>query len=234
MAGLVRLRSQSAHHFSLLSVLLPAPHKDLTLAFAGVFQSATLVHQLARLENYDSAALHHASFSLLRINSDSTAEIFGSVHGVRLGLDCVARLFGGQPDSSMREVFQYAVGMYQLSLKLRQNHRGREMIEEGLNELRDRHLKHYRNLDHDNPLHEDIALLYARSISYMTPRIMVQGSRGRLENPLTANRVRTALFAGIRAAWLWHQLGGRRWHLLFQRTGYQRQARRLLGQRRLG
>lgn len=200
----------------------------MTLAFAGVFQSATLVCQLARLENYDSGALHQSSFSLLKMNSDSTEEIFGSVHGLRLGLDCVVRLFGGRPDASAREVFQYAVGMYQLSIRLRENQPGREVIGAGLDELRGRYLKHYRNLDYDNELQEEIASLYARSISYMSPRIMVQGS-SRLENPLTVNRVRTALFAGIRAAWLWHQLGGRRWQLFFQRKGYQRQARRLLG-----
>ena len=210
-------------------MLFSEPRKDQTLAFAGVFQSATLVCQLARLENYDSGALHQSSFSLLRMNSDSTEEIFGSVRGLRLGLDCVARLFGGRVDASAREVFQYAVGMYQLGLKLRQNQPGLDVIGAGLDALRGRYLKHYRNLDHDNELHEEIAALYARSISQMSPRIMVQGS-SRLENPLTVNRVRTALFAGIRAAWLWHQLGGRRWQLLFQRTGYQRQARRLLGQ----
>ncbi len=188
------------------------------------------MHQLARQENYDSSALHHSSFSLLRISSDSTEEIFGGSRGLRLGLDCLIKLFAGRTDSSVREVLQYAVGMYQISVKLQQSRRGQSIIEDGLNELRGRYLKHYRSPDHDNDLHEDLASLYARSISYMTPRIMVQGERGHLQNPLTVNRVRTALFAGIRAAWLWHQLGGRRWHLVFQRKNYQRQARRLLGQ----
>ena len=206
-----------------------AHHKDRTLAIAGVFQSAALVHQLARQENYDSAALHHSSFSLLRVNSDSAEEIFGGVHGLRLGLDCLIKLFAGRSDSSAREMLQYAMGMYQVSIKLQQNQRGQSIIEDGLDELRGRYLKHYRNLDYDNELYEDLAALYARSISYMTPRIMVQGDRGYLQNPLTINRVRTALFAGIRAAWLWHQLGGRRWQLVFQRKNYQRLAGRLLG-----
>jgi len=29
--------------------------------------------------------------------------------------------------------------------------------------------------------------------------------------------VRILLFAGVRAAFLWRQLGGRRWHMLFKR-----------------
>ena len=210
--------------------MLTDPDNNLTLAFAGVFQSATLVYQLAKMENFDSRALHESSFSLLRLNTNSTEEVFGSIHGLNLGLDCIVKLLGGRPDSSTREVFQYAVGMHQLSTRLRQNRRGQAVIEEGLNEMRSRYLKYYRSDDHDNELHEDIASLYTRSISYMTPRIIVQGSQGKLENPLTINRVRTTLFTGIRAAWLWHQLGGRRWQLIYQRKGYQRQAQRLLRQ----
>jgi high frequency lysogenization protein len=46
---------------------------------------------------------------------------------------------------------------------------------------------------------------------------MVNGEHGHLSNPLIAARVRAALFAGIRSAFLWHQLGGSRWQLLFSR-----------------
>ena len=215
--------------------VLTDPGKDLTLAFAGVIQSATLVSQLARMPKHNSKALHHSSFSLLRLNTDSTEEVFGSVDALSMGLICVDTLLGERPNGFTREVFQYALGMHQLSHKLQQNHQGQAVIEEGLNDLRGRYLKHYRNPDHDNELHEDIAALYARSISYMSPRIMVQGGRRRtLENPLTVNRVRTALFAGIRAAWLWHQLGGRRWQVIFQRGGYRRQSQRLLDERSSG
>jgi high frequency lysogenization protein len=46
---------------------------------------------------------------------------------------------------------------------------------------------------------------------------MVNGEHGHLSNPLIAAKVRAALFAGIRSAFLWHQLGGSRWQLLFSR-----------------
>ena len=46
---------------------------------------------------------------------------------------------------------------------------------------------------------------------------MVNGENDHLANPLVASRVRAALFAGIRSAFLWQQKGGRRWHLLIFR-----------------
>ncbi|MGK0404322.1 DUF489 family protein, partial [Alcanivorax borkumensis] len=38
-----------------------------------------------------------------------------------------------------------------------------------------------------------------------------------LQDDNKAARIRALFLAGVRAAFLWHQLGGRRWHLLFQR-----------------
>jgi high frequency lysogenization protein len=64
---------------------------------------------------------------------------------------------------------------------------------------------------------EKLAEIYAQTISTLTPRILVNGEHGHLSNPLIAAKVRAALLAGIRAAFLWRQLGGRRWQLLLQR-----------------
>lgn len=209
--------------------MLSAPDKDQTLAFAGVFQAAALVHQLATTDHYDSAALHHAGVSLLRLDAASAEAVFDSIHALRLGLGCVSRLFGGRADASARAVFQYAAGMHRLSVTLRRDRNARAAVAGGLNELRERHLRHAGDFGHDDSLHHAIADLYVRTISRMTPRIIVRGSQGRLSEMLTVNRVRAALFAGIRAAWLWHQLGGRRWQAVVYRREYQRQAQRLIG-----
>lgn len=64
---------------------------------------------------------------------------------------------------------------------------------------------------------EKLAELYTQTISTLTPRIMVNGDHGNLSNPTIAAKVRATLFAGIRSAFLWRQLGGNRWQLLFRR-----------------
>ena len=50
-----------------------------------------------------------------------------------------------------------------------------------------------------------------------------------LQNSHTANKVRALLLAGIRAAILWRQVGGKRWHLLIARNRYQKACQQLLG-----
>ena len=77
-----------------------------------------------------------------------------------------------------------------------------------------------------------IAELYTRTVSTLGPRILVNGEQGYLANSLIAAKVRCALFAGIRAGFLWRQLGGRRWQLLFQRRAIANEAGRILETRK--
>jgi high frequency lysogenization protein len=49
-----------------------------------------------------------------------------------------------------------------------------------------------------------------------------------LKNDHTACRIRAVLFAGVRAAVLWRQVGGKRWHLLFHRKRIASDVTRLL------
>jgi len=214
------------------------PDRDLTLAFSGVFQSAVLVYQLAKLDGYDEEALHHSAYSLLRLDAETTEVVFGSIQGVNLGLRTVVRLFSDKPDASTGDVFRYAVGMHRLSMKLQHWGKTNEIVRNRLVEIREKYLHIDDNSEEgnskednsgpDDALFEELAGLYTETISYLTPRIMVQGAQGKLENPQTVHRVRTALFAGIRSAFLWRQLGGRRWQLFFNRKDYRKTASQLL------
>ena len=59
--------------------------------------------------------------------------------------------------------------------------------------------------------------IYQDTLSKLKFRIKVTGSAQNLENTDNADIIRALLLAGIRSAFLWHQLGGRRWKLLLQR-----------------
>ena len=211
--------------------MFQSPTRDHILAFAGLLQSASLVTQLATRDSHDEGALLSSALSVLRVDADNVADVYGSVDELRLGLQAVSSLLGGRPGESSKPIFQYAVAMHQLALKLPAMTHVSSAVHAGLLELQNQKLSDGEIIDDDEEgveqLYESLASLYSRTISTLTPRIMVQGSQGRLSSPETVNRVRAALFAGIRSAFLWHQIGGRRWHLLFQRRQYQNMAARL-------
>ncbi|MCK5386557.1 MAG: DUF489 family protein, partial [Gammaproteobacteria bacterium] len=81
-----------------------------------------------------------------------------------------------------------------------------------------------RQSEHFSTTHENVianlADLYSRTISELGPRIMVNGEQSYLETTAISNKIRTTLLAGIRSAVLWQQLGGRRWHVIFNRGKY--------------
>ena len=64
---------------------------------------------------------------------------------------------------------------------------------------------------------EKIAELYSKTISTISPRIVVNGKPQYLQVDRTVNWIRTLLFAGLRSAVLWRQLGGGRFSLMFGR-----------------
>ena len=70
--------------------------------------------------------------------------------------------------------------------------------------------------------------LYQQTISRIKPRIMVQGDQMQLSNSDVTSKIRSLLFAGIRAAVLWKQRGGSRLKLIFSRKKYVQQAEQML------
>ena len=211
--------------------MFSAPDRDQVIALAGLFQSAALVYQLAHQDSWDDSALLVSAVSILKLDTDSVSEIFGGTGGVSLGGRTVAQAFSGKLQSATKDVFTYGVAMHQLAIKLDSMTNMSHQIQQSAVALQNKYGDALDELDSmsmesEAELFEDLAGLYAKTISTMTPRIMVNGSKDRLSNLNVVYRVRTALFAGIRAAHLWHQLGGRRWHLMLHKKSYQTMAGR--------
>ena len=200
------------------------PDKNQNLALAGLIQSSALVHQLTTRDRHDELALYESAFSLIRLDADNIEEIYGSELGVDLGLRTMIKLLANKLGPSTRYVYQYSTGLHQLSAKLARLTKTSDVVQAGLEEIRAEFIACYNqdtpDPELDNRLYESLAGLYTNTISYLTPRIIVRGSAHRLQNVQVVHRVRTALFAGIRSAWLWHQLGGGKWQLFIHRKEY--------------
>lgn len=205
--------------------------QDQVLALAGVFQSAHLAQQLARAGRADPDAFRASIKSLLDIDAPNVAAVYGGVTGMRLGLDLLRARLGGRSGRSDVEIARYVVALMHLEGVLRKHPAMQEAIRSGI-ETAQAQMKFFAGDAAADDVHpaliEKLAGLYSQTISALAPRIMVSGEHGHLSNPATAARVRAVLFAGIRSAVLWRQLGGRRWRLLFQRARVVRTAGEML------
>lgn len=196
------------------------PLHDRTLALAGLFQAARLTQQLAREGRAEPEALAASVNSLFMLNAATTAEVFGGASGVAAGLKFLRDKLTGATGPGDMEVARYVVAILHLERQLEKRPEVQDAIRRGI-EAAESQAKSSAAEAGDEPLPlrtvEKLAELYTQTISTLGPRILVDGEQGYLANSLIAAKVRGVLFAGIRAAFLWRQLGGRRWQLLFQR-----------------
>ena len=196
-----------------------------TLALAGVFKSAFLVNELSNRGKIDDAVLKACVESIFCTTPDSPLDIYGSVKQVSDGLKSLIEQFGNDADKRNLDIARYVVSLLFLERRLAKNPDILSSLSSGI-EMATRQAEHF-SPSHENVI-ANLANLYSKTISELGPRIMVNGDEQYLSNPHIANQIRTLLLAGIRSAVLWQQLGGRRWHILFQRRRYVRESRRLL------
>ncbi len=193
------------------------------LALAGSFQSAALVQGLAHGREVDEAAQQASLNSVFLIDAEDVAAVFGGVAGVRPGLETLLRQIDQPGDNT--ELVRLVLGMLQLERKLGRQPALSQQLVEGIHKA-DRQRQHFDTLH--PTVSASLGDLYEKTISQLRPRIMVTGDPRLLHETARVARIRANLLAGIRAAVLWHQLGGRKWQFLLQRRRIAMLARGLL------
>lgn len=200
---------------------------EQTMALAAIAQNAFLVRQLA---HHGVAAIDKfgtAVDSLFVTKPHSAEEVFGSVRNLNLGLQSLQEILEGSsalfaPD----QVLKYVMGMLYLESQLARQPKILERIGSEIGRIDLRYPERPRA--ENQALVKDLARLYQDTLSTLPFRIQVKGDMQRLQNDYVAARLRVLLFAGVRAAVLWKQRGGRRWHLIFLRSRLKRDINRLL------
>ncbi|HWS03201.1 MAG TPA: high frequency lysogenization protein HflD [Gammaproteobacteria bacterium] len=200
---------------------------DRTMALAALFQAAQLVQHVARRGHAADSDVETCINSLFQIDAPSTEAIFNGSQGLATGLRTLrARLRSGGSAEEL-EITRYVIVMLHLERKLAGYATMQDTLRIGIERIRNQ--LNYFPSTHENIL-AALGELYQATISTLRPRIMVQGEPTYLADKARANQIRALLLAGIRAAVLWRQLGGRRWQLFISRRKILETAQRLLEQ----
>ena len=193
-------------------------NEEQTIALAAVVQAAALVEQLARTGDI----ANDSSEPLLRALFIQSPQNFSDVYGnpnthLNVGLNHLGIMLNRSMQGVNPDVTRYALSLLHLERKLRQKPGMMAALGDGIQSAS-------RQADHFSVGHENtvaaLAGLYKQTLSNLSFRIHVTGNPTHLQNAHTANRVRALLLAGIRGAILWRQVGGKRWHLLINRSRY--------------
>ncbi|PYF84040.1 MULTISPECIES: high frequency lysogenization protein HflD [Marinomonas] len=193
--------------------------KEQTIALSAVFQAAELVSILAKTGKVDNESLKPLLDSILMLNAASTEDIYGGQWDCRsnlaLGRRIAQQALGKERSSVNPDTLRYALSLIHLENKLSKTPEMLSQIGQSIINIEQKKA-HYESVLHDNML-ASISGMYQDTLSKLPFRIQVHGDSRFLQQPQISNQVRAILMAGIRAAMLWRQLGGKRWHLIFKR-----------------
>ena len=185
-----------------------------TVALAGVAQAARMVDQVSKTGSYPLEFLTSSIHSLFMFEAASVEEVFDGLAGVKLGLNNLSSLLASRQAQKNRDLARYMFAMLYLERRFASDRAMMSVVHARLQHASFR-AEHFAG--HVNDTCHSISGIYQDTLSKLRFRIKVTGSAQHLENTRNADIIRALLLAGIRSAFLWHQLGGRRWRLLLQR-----------------
>lgn len=139
---------------------------DITIALAGVAQSARLVQQLALGEQYDAHALNVSLRSIMVTDSPTTLAIFGQESDLRLGLETLPAVFASNRKSLSADLTRYLLSLTVLERKLSANPQALNELSNRISQV-ERQLIHF-DIDSETVTHA-LADIYVDVISPLGP-----------------------------------------------------------------
>lgn len=189
-------------------------YQEQHLALAGVCQSASLVQAIARKGEAQSSAVEASLSSILVTSPENTQQVFGSLQNLQIGFTTLVSQLDSDNKLKDTEVTRYIASILSLERKLSRNSKA-------LNELGERVSHVQRQLAHldfeNNQITTNLASIYTDILSPLATKIQVAGNPQNLSIEANQKRIRALLLAGVRAAVLWRQLGGKRRQILLNR-----------------
>lgn len=187
---------------------------EKNIALAGVCQAATLVQLIARQGKFEEQAFNACIESIVITNPADTEQVFGGKQNLRLGLTTLIAQLGNTPGDKDAEITRYIASILGLERKLNKNTKKMDELGERIANVQRQqaHLELF-----SSQMLNNLASVYSDVISPVGPKIQVAGNPEQLKQTASQHKVRALLLAGVRAAVLWRQLGGKRRQILFNR-----------------
>ncbi len=187
---------------------------DRIIALAALMQAITLVQQIAETGQVNQAEFETVLNSLLDVDSLTAEAIYGGSHQLNLGLKQLNTQLSKSKNEKDVVLLRYAINLLHLERQLAKRPAMMDLISREIEQI-PQQIEYFGDINNPQVIAR-FADIYHRTISELTPRIQVQGDPRFLQQANNINRVRALLLAGIRAAILWRQKGGKRWHFIFQ------------------
>jgi len=210
---------------------------DQTITFAAICQAAHLVQQVSRTGKIDENELAVLLKSITQTSPQNTLAVYGDdLLNLKPGLELLINHLGDSSGANNNanakgnkvkdpELTRYIISLINLERKLLKQPKKLALLGERIDASK-RQLAHYDITS--ETLISSFASIYSDIISPLGARIQVTGNPEILKQNENQHKIRALLLAGIRAAVLWRQVGGKRRNILFSRSKIVKNAQQLL------
>ena len=188
---------------------------EQTIALAGLYQSCYVVSNIAWKGEYNEQDLLPLIKFILKIDSTIVKDIYIDIDNIKSGFIYLKKQIIGDIFTRSSETRRYIESLKILSNHLMSDQKTVTLMQNLLKELKE----NTADLTIDEKA-EKLSEIYQKTLSKFEPRIIVNGENKYLTDPIQASRIRTALFAGVRATLLWEQLGGSKWKLFLFKSSF--------------
>ncbi len=206
--------------------------KDQTITFAAMCQVANQVQNVSRKGQINDEEFSILLNSIMQTSPENTLAVYGGdLANIKQGLQLLISHLGDSKSGKNKvkdpEFTRYIISLINLERRLAKQPKQLALLGERI-EANKRQLEHYTLTS--EPLIASFASIYSDIISPLGNRIQVTGEPEFLKQTVNQYRIRALLLAGIRAAVLWRQVGGKRRTILFSRNKLVNTAKQLLEQ----
>jgi len=188
--------------------------RDRIIALSALLQAVTLVQQIAETGKVDQAEFETLLNSLIATDAPTTEAVYGDANKLEMGFKQLNNQLSKNKDKKDVQILRYVISLLHLERKLAKRPAMMDLISREIDQI-PQQIEYFGDINNPQVIAR-LADTYHRTISELSPRIQVHGDPTFLQHADNVNRVRALLLAGIRAAILWHQKGGRRWQFIFQ------------------
>lgn len=199
---------------------------NITLAFAGLIQAVGLIQELAHTGKMDEKAFQTSIHSIFQTDPKDIKSIFGNVADVRMGLKKIIQIFSPKATSG-RTLVRYFLALLRLQKKISRHSKVQAHLLQRINQAKKQ--VDYFHLTHPTVI-ANLADTYLQVANQLKFRIIIWGTQRSLTAIDNMEKIRALLLAGLRAAFLWRQMGGNQLQLLFLRPKIRAMAEKILAE----
>ena len=197
-----------------MSDMTSSRERDRIIALAALLQAVTLVQQIAETGQVNQTEFATLLTSLAVTDAASTEAVYGDLSQLKMGFSQLNKQLSKSKDKKDILLLRYVISLLHLERKLAKRPDMLDLISREIDQI-PQQIEYFGDINSPQVIAR-LADIYHQTISELSPRVHVHGEPTFLQQADNVNRIRALLLAGIRAAILWHQKGGRRWQFIFQ------------------